>query len=74
MSETQFQQGLDDLRRRLSAAGLNILKQEEYFDSQSILFRIGDLANNTDFMVSRNFLTDFVRAPTARMLKTRFFI
>ncbi len=59
MSETQFQQGLEDLRKRLSAAGLNVLKQEEYFDTQSIFFKIGSAANNTDFMVSRNFLSDF---------------
>jgi hypothetical protein len=59
MSETQFQHGLEDLRKRVSAAGLNVLKQEEYFDRQSIFFKIGSPANNTDFMVSRNFLPDF---------------
>ena len=62
MSETQFQQGLDDLRRRLSAAGLEVLKQQEYFDKQSIFFEIGSPSNNTDFMVSRNFLSDFQRS------------
>jgi diguanylate cyclase (GGDEF)-like protein len=59
MSETQFQRGLEDLRRRLSAAGLNILKQEDNFDRQSIYFKIGSQANNTDFSVSRSFLSDF---------------
>ncbi len=59
MSETEFQRGLEDLRRRLSSAGLNVLKQEENFDRQSIFFEIGSPANNTDFMVSRNFLSDF---------------
>jgi hypothetical protein len=59
MSETQFQQGLEDLRKRLSAAGLNVLKQQEDFDKRSIFFEIGSPANNTDFMVSRNFLSDF---------------
>jgi diguanylate cyclase (GGDEF)-like protein len=61
MSETQFQHGLEDLRRRLSAAGLIVLGQEEYFDKQSIYFKIGSEASNTDFMVSRNFLSDFQR-------------
>jgi diguanylate cyclase (GGDEF)-like protein len=59
MSEAQFQEGLEDLRKRLSAAGLNVLKQQEYFDKRSIFFEIGSPANNTDFMVSRNFLSDF---------------
>ena len=61
MTETQFQQGLDDLRRRLIAAGLNVLKQEEHFDRQSMYFKIGSPANHTDFMLSRNFLSDFQR-------------
>jgi diguanylate cyclase (GGDEF)-like protein len=61
MSETQFEQGLDDLRRRLSAAGLNVLDQQDNFDRQSIYFRIGSETNNTNFTVSRNFLSDFQR-------------
>jgi diguanylate cyclase (GGDEF)-like protein len=59
MSETEFQRGLEDLRRRLSAAGLNVLKQEEHFDRQSVFFGIGSPPNTTEFMVSRNFLSDF---------------
>ncbi len=43
----------------MSAAGLNILEQEDYFDRQSVFFKIGSPANNTDFWVSRRFLSDF---------------
>jgi hypothetical protein len=58
MTESQFQHGLEDLRKRLSVAGLNVLKQQEHTDIQSVYFQIGNPAQNTDFMVSRNFLSD----------------
>jgi diguanylate cyclase (GGDEF)-like protein len=61
MSETQFQEGVQDLRKRLSLAGLKVLTQQELFDKQSIYFKIGSETNNTDFAVSRNFLSDFQR-------------
>jgi diguanylate cyclase (GGDEF)-like protein len=61
MSEEQFQQGLQDLQRRLFAAGLNVLEQQEYFDRQSLFLKVGSPTNNTGFMVSRSFLSDFQR-------------
>jgi diguanylate cyclase (GGDEF)-like protein len=58
MSETQFQQGVEELRRRLSNVGLHILKQVEHFEKHSVFFEIGSPANNTNFMVRREFLED----------------
>ena len=58
MSETQFQQGVEELSRRLSNAGLHILKRVEHFEKHSVFFEIGSPANNTDFMVGREFLED----------------
>ena len=55
-SETQL--GIADLKRRLSVVGLNVLDEHEKFRHDSFYFAIGNTANQTDIVLSREFLDD----------------
>jgi diguanylate cyclase (GGDEF)-like protein len=55
-SETQL--GIADLKRRLSAVGLNVIDQRERFHHDSTYFVIGTPENQTDIVLSREFLDD----------------
>src|SRR5260370_36543519 len=55
-SETQL--GIADLKRRLSVVGLSILDEHEQFRHDSFYFAIGNTANQTDIVLSREFLDD----------------
>jgi len=54
--ETQL--GIADLKKRLNAAGLNIVQQQENFRRDTIYFAIGDAGNQTDIVLSEEFLDD----------------
>lgn len=54
--ETQL--GIADLKKRLTAAGLNIVKQQEDFRRDTTYFAIGDVGNQTDLVLSEEFLDD----------------
>src|SRR6266478_6416773 len=61
MSETirnETQLGIADLQRRLNAAGLNIIQQQENSRRRTINFAFGDTENQTDFTLSEEFLDD----------------
>ena len=61
MSETirnETQLGIADLQKRLNAASLNIIQQQENFRRRSICFAIGDTRNQTDVTLSEEFLDD----------------
>ena len=55
-SETQL--GIADLKRRLSAVGLSVLDEHEKIRRGSFYFAIGNTANQTDIVLSREFLDD----------------
>jgi len=55
-SETQL--GIADLKRRLSVVGLNVLDEHEQFRRDSFCFAIGNATNQTDIVLSREFLDD----------------
>jgi len=55
-SETQL--GLADLKNRFSAARLNIIEQRERFHHDTAYFAIGTPTNQTDIVLSRDFIDD----------------
>jgi diguanylate cyclase (GGDEF)-like protein len=55
-SETQL--GIADLKRRLGVVGLSVLDEHEKFRHDSFYFAIGNIANQTDIVLSRAFLDD----------------
>ena len=61
MSETprtETQLGIADLTKRLGAAGLNIIEQRDRFQNDTTYFAIGTSANQTDIVLSLEFLHD----------------
>ena len=61
MSETirnETQRGIADLQRRLNAAGLNIVRQQENFRHGSTYFEVGDSESYTNIALSEEFLHD----------------
>jgi hypothetical protein len=54
--ETQL--GIADLKKRLNAAGLNLIHQEEDFRRGSTYFDIGDVGSQTNIVLSEEFLHD----------------
>src|SRR5260370_14449967 len=54
--ETQL--GIADLKKRLDAAGLNIVQQQENFRHGTTYFAIGDVGSQTDIVLSEEFLHD----------------
>jgi diguanylate cyclase (GGDEF)-like protein len=61
MSETirtETQLGIADLTKRLGAAGLNIIERRERFQNDTTYFAIGTTANQTDIVLSLEFLHD----------------
>lgn len=57
-SRTETLLGIVELKKRLSAVGLNIIEQREQFHHDSTYFAIGDNANQTDIVLSRAFIDD----------------
>src|SRR5215468_235765 len=58
MPESETQLGIADLKKRLSAAGLNILQLEEGFRHRSTLFVIGNDESQTNIVLSEEFIHD----------------
>lgn len=54
--ETQL--GIADFEKRLNAAGINIVQQHRNFKRNSIYFALGDTRNQTDIVLSEEFLDD----------------
>ena len=55
-SETQL--GIADLKKRLGAVGLSVVNQRERFHHDTTYFAIGNTTNQTDIVISREFLDD----------------
>jgi len=53
-----MQLGIADLTKRLGAAGLNIIERRERFQNDTTYFAIGTTANQTDIVLSFEFLHD----------------
>jgi diguanylate cyclase (GGDEF)-like protein len=61
MSETirtETELGIADLKKRLGAVGLSVIDQRERFYHDSTYFAVGNSANQTDIVLSREFLDD----------------
>lgn len=58
MAQSETQLGIADLKRRLSVVGLNVLDEHENFRHDSFYFAIGNTANQTDIVLSHEFLDD----------------
>jgi hypothetical protein len=54
----ETQQGIAELKRRLSIVGLQVTDQREQFRHDSFYFAIGNDANQTDIVLPREFLDD----------------
>src|SRR6266481_3563455 len=54
--ETQL--GIADLKKQLNAAGLNIAEQQGDFRRDTVYFGIGDVGNQTNIVLSEEFLDD----------------
>jgi diguanylate cyclase (GGDEF)-like protein len=57
-TRTETQHGIAELKRRLSVVGLQVTGQHEQFRRDSFYFAFGNAANQTDIVLSREFLDD----------------